>query len=135
MLWTAHCSGAQPRRRDGSRRRTATRHPAPTRTSILGITSIYLQGIDGAEIIDTLHGRRRSLETSRPSRLTNAAAILSVPGAAAGPSQRIAHAIESRAAGLAPRTMHEVEATQASRSPSHGIQTPGPTTKRSGHAV
>ena len=26
--------------------------------SNLGITSIYLQGIDNAEIIDTVHGRR-----------------------------------------------------------------------------
>jgi hypothetical protein len=34
------------------------RHPAPTRHSNLGITSVYLHGIDSGEIIDTVHARR-----------------------------------------------------------------------------
>jgi hypothetical protein len=44
----------RPRRRDGSGRRLADRHPAPTRAHQLGITSIYTQGIDITEIIDTV---------------------------------------------------------------------------------
>jgi hypothetical protein len=36
----------------------ARRHPAPVAHSNLGITSVYLQGIDNAEIIDTVHTRR-----------------------------------------------------------------------------
>src|SRR3954469_6473833 len=46
------------RRRDGPRRRPANRRPATARHANLGITSIYLQGIDSTEIIDTVHARR-----------------------------------------------------------------------------
>jgi hypothetical protein len=46
------------RRRARSRRRAAERHPAPARHTHLGITSIYLQGIDNAEIIATVNARR-----------------------------------------------------------------------------
>jgi Phage integrase family len=49
---------SRPRRRDGPRRRSADRHPAPTRAQHLGITSVYLQGIDSGEIIETVHARR-----------------------------------------------------------------------------
>ena len=38
--------------------RSADRHPAPTRVQHLGITSVYLQGIDSGEIIETVHARR-----------------------------------------------------------------------------
>jgi integrase len=48
----------RPRRRDGTRGRPAHRHPTSARPQNLGITSIYLQGIDNAEIIDAVHGRR-----------------------------------------------------------------------------
>jgi len=48
----------RPRRRDCARGLAADRHPTPTRPHHLGITSIYLQGIDNAEIIDTVHARR-----------------------------------------------------------------------------
>jgi hypothetical protein len=44
-------------RRDGPRRRAVDRHPTTTRAQHLGITSIYLQGIDNGEIIDTVHSR------------------------------------------------------------------------------
>src|SRR5215208_5663626 len=47
----------RPRRRDGPRKRAPGRHPRRLGHSKLGITSIYLQGIDNAEIIDTVHGR------------------------------------------------------------------------------
>lgn len=33
----------------------------------LGITSVYLQGIDSAEIIDTVHSRPRRLSPPRPA--------------------------------------------------------------------
>ena len=49
---------ARARDRDGARGRPAGRHPAPARHAHLGVTSIYLQGIDHAEIIDTVHARR-----------------------------------------------------------------------------
>ena len=49
---------SRPRRRDGPRRRTADRHPAPTGHSNLGITSVYLQGIDSGGVIETVHARR-----------------------------------------------------------------------------
>jgi hypothetical protein len=35
--------------------------------SNLGITSIYLQGIDSAEIIDTVHARRAPMVTVDPT--------------------------------------------------------------------
>jgi integrase/recombinase XerD len=35
--------------------------------SNVGITSIYLQGIDNAEIIDTVHGRRAPMVPVSPS--------------------------------------------------------------------
>jgi hypothetical protein len=38
------------RRRDGPRRRAAQRHPTPAGPRNLGITSVYLQGIDNREI-------------------------------------------------------------------------------------
>jgi site-specific recombinase XerD len=41
-----------------ARGRAAERHPTAIRHTDLGITSIYLQGIDNAEIIDTVHARR-----------------------------------------------------------------------------
>jgi integrase len=44
--------------RDGARRRAAYRDPAPVGHSNLGITSVYLQGIDSGEIIETVHARR-----------------------------------------------------------------------------
>ena len=34
--------------------------------SNLGITSVYLQGIDNAEIIDAVHGRRAPMVPVRP---------------------------------------------------------------------
>jgi hypothetical protein len=46
------------RRRDGPRGGAADRHPRQLGHTNLGITSIYLQGIDSAEIIDTVHARR-----------------------------------------------------------------------------
>jgi hypothetical protein len=39
-------------------RRAARRHPTPTRAHNLGITPVYLQGLDNAEIIETVHARR-----------------------------------------------------------------------------
>jgi integrase len=48
----------RPRRRDGQRGRTARGHPRQLGHANLGITSVYLQGIDNAEIIDTVHARR-----------------------------------------------------------------------------
>jgi hypothetical protein len=36
-------------------------HPAQARARNLGVTSIYLQGIDNAEIIDIVHARRVSM--------------------------------------------------------------------------
>ena len=48
-----------PRRRNGTRRRTAGRLiQRQLGHSNLGITSIYLQGIDNAEIIETVHAQR-----------------------------------------------------------------------------
>ena len=49
---------ARPRRRDGPRRRPAIVIQRQLGHANLGITSIYLQGIDNAEIIDTVHARR-----------------------------------------------------------------------------
>ena len=40
------------------RRTAADRHPAPARPHQPCITSVYLQGIDNAEIIGTVHARR-----------------------------------------------------------------------------
>jgi site-specific recombinase XerD len=37
------------------------RHPTTTRPQHLGITSVYLQGIDNAEIIETVHSRRQPM--------------------------------------------------------------------------
>jgi hypothetical protein len=51
-------ASTRPRRRDGARRRAAYRDPAPVGHSNLGITSVYLQGIDSGEIIETVHARR-----------------------------------------------------------------------------
>jgi hypothetical protein len=53
-------TSAAPRacRRDGARGRAAHRHPGQLGHSNLGITSIYLQGIDNAEIIEAVHARR-----------------------------------------------------------------------------
>jgi hypothetical protein len=48
----------RPRRRDGTRRRTADRHQRQLGHSNLGITSVYLQGIDSGESIETVHARR-----------------------------------------------------------------------------
>ena len=45
-------------REHGPRGRPADQHPTPLGHTNLGITSIYLQGIDSAEIIDTVHARR-----------------------------------------------------------------------------
>jgi integrase/recombinase XerD len=53
----AVCAAPAPpraRRRDGPRRRAADRYGHTN----LGIASIYLQGIDNTEIIDTVHARR-----------------------------------------------------------------------------
>ena len=47
-----------PRRRDGPRRRPLLVIQRQLGHSDLGITSVYLQGIDSAEIIDTVHARR-----------------------------------------------------------------------------
>jgi site-specific recombinase XerD len=44
-------------RRDGTRRRSPRRHPAPIGHANLSITSVYLHGIDSSEIIDTVHSR------------------------------------------------------------------------------
>jgi hypothetical protein len=57
---TLRAPSATPRARgrDGPRGRPADRHPATARPPQPGITSIYLQGIDNAEIIDTVHARR-----------------------------------------------------------------------------
>src|SRR3954462_13049022 len=51
---------ARARRRHGPRTRAAHRHSGQGQLghSNLGITSIYLQGIDNAEIIDAVHARR-----------------------------------------------------------------------------
>jgi hypothetical protein len=46
------------RGRDDARRRAVGRHPAATRARNLGITSVYLEGIDSGEIIETVHARR-----------------------------------------------------------------------------
>jgi integrase len=69
---TLRPSPAAPRARgrDGPRRRAADRHPTPAGHSNLGITSVYLQGIDNAEIIETVHARRAPMvpvTTSRPA--------------------------------------------------------------------
>jgi integrase len=45
------------RGRDGARGRPTRRDPAPSGPVNLGITGIYLQGIDSSEIIGTVHGR------------------------------------------------------------------------------
>ncbi len=58
---TALCAAsAAPRAcgRDGQGGSGAECHPAPTRHANLEITSVYLEGIDNAEIIDTVHARR-----------------------------------------------------------------------------
>src|SRR5215218_6151601 len=47
----------RPRRREGPRRRAANRDQRQLGHSNLGITSIYLQGIDNGEIIETVHAR------------------------------------------------------------------------------
>jgi hypothetical protein len=49
---------SRPRGRDGARGRAAQRHPAPAGARQPRITSVYLEGIDNAEIIDTVHARR-----------------------------------------------------------------------------
>ena len=51
-------AAARACRRNGSRRRSARGHPAPARPQQPGITSIYLQGIDKAEITESVHTRR-----------------------------------------------------------------------------
>jgi hypothetical protein len=51
---TAPC----PCGRGGARRRAADRHPTPTRAQQPRIASVYLQGIDSGEIIETVHARR-----------------------------------------------------------------------------
>jgi integrase len=48
----------RPRGRDGARGRAADVIQRQLGHTNLGITSIYLQGIDNAEIIDTVHARR-----------------------------------------------------------------------------
>jgi integrase/recombinase XerD len=54
----------------------------------LGITSIYLQGIDSAEIIDTVHARRAPVVNQQHAAAVTAAsarrAQSSVTGAAGG---------------------------------------------------
>jgi integrase len=44
--------------RDGARGRAADRHPTPARAHQTSPSRPYLQGIDNAEIIDTVHARR-----------------------------------------------------------------------------
>jgi len=51
-------SCATPRRRDGPRGCLAEGDPMPARPRQLGVTSVYLDGIDTAEIIDTVHNRQ-----------------------------------------------------------------------------
>jgi hypothetical protein len=50
-----------PRGGDGARGCLAERNPAPLGHANLGITSVYLEGIDAGEIIETVHGRRAPL--------------------------------------------------------------------------
>ena len=49
---------AAGRRRSRPRCRLSADHKRQLGHTNLGITSIYLQGIDNAEIIDTVHARR-----------------------------------------------------------------------------
>src|SRR3954453_13311280 len=51
-------AAARPRARAAARGRAVERHPAPLGHRNLGVTSIYLQGIDPEEIIETVHARR-----------------------------------------------------------------------------
>jgi hypothetical protein len=52
-------ASARSRGRDGSRGDPNHRHPTAARQHAdLGVTSVYLRGIDNTEIIDTVHERR-----------------------------------------------------------------------------
>jgi hypothetical protein len=46
-----------PNRTKPLQERNHERYPLDNRSSIWGVTSIYLQGIDSAEIIQTVHSR------------------------------------------------------------------------------
>ncbi len=48
----------RPCGRDGSRGSAVERDPAPARHADLGVTSIYLQGIDNTEVISAIQARR-----------------------------------------------------------------------------
>jgi hypothetical protein len=56
----------RPRRRDRPRRRPVDRHQRQLGHSNLGITNVYLQGIDSGEIIETVHARRVPMIPSAP---------------------------------------------------------------------
>ena len=57
----------RPRRRDGTRRRAAHGPQRQLGHANLGITSVYLQGIDNAEIIDTVHASRAPMIPPAPA--------------------------------------------------------------------
>jgi hypothetical protein len=69
--------------------RAADRHPAPARAHNLDITSIYLQGIDNTEIIDTVHGHDRHAAVMFPPTESPATASLDAPRPLPAPSRVI----------------------------------------------
>ena len=78
----------------------------------LGVTSIYLQGIDNSEIIDTVHARR--------APVIPATAGLSLPLDSGSPPQK--HGLAPSRRGQRPRTSaptHPVAAVPPPRMPTH----------------
>jgi hypothetical protein len=56
--WSAGAAPAKPAPPRGPRGRAAEYHQRELGQQNLGVTSIYLQGIDAGEIIETSHARR-----------------------------------------------------------------------------